>query len=287
MNNCEVIQNNSFYSLHNVENYKNEFLYTTSFILNKHLLLINEYLNFIFENINNQKYNICNNFIIIRGIETISHVFHTILYYTKNIDLAYYHSQKAFYFYVEFIGQISVEHHTFLQLNSRDATMFVYKKTIFDINNTYKNSNKYIYNKHQLVQLNNLYLQTNIIKELVNYYINNSCYLELFNSSAEIKKHEIQQYITKIIKLVKTINFNQNKLLLDNILNFIINITNEIDIEKYYNIIYLFVKKISSCKNENKCKNLINNIYNPQLSVNLLNYSEDEFILWIFNKIHF
>jgi hypothetical protein len=284
MNNCEVIQNNSFYSLHNVENYKNDFLYTTSFILNKHLLLINEYLNFIFENINNQKYNICNNFIIIRGMETISHVFHTILYYTKNIDLAYYHSQKAFYFYVEFIGQISVEHHTFLQLNSRDATMFVYKKTIFDINNSYKNSNKYVYNKHQLDQLNNLYLQTNIIKELINYYINNSCYLELFNSSTEIKKHEIQQYITKVIKLVKTINFNQNKVLLGNILNFIINITNEIDIEKYYNIIYLFVKKFSSCKYENKCKNLINNIYNPQLSVNLLNYSEDEFILWIFSS---
>jgi hypothetical protein len=39
---------------------------------------------------------------------------------------------------VEFIGQIGDDNHSFLQLNSKDASLFVYKKTIFNINNEYR-----------------------------------------------------------------------------------------------------------------------------------------------------
>tara|TARA_B100000575_G_C22940673_1_gene544509 strand:- start:212 stop:778 length:567 start_codon:yes stop_codon:yes gene_type:complete len=39
---------------------------------------------------------------------------------------------------VEFIGQIGADGHTYLQLNSKDATLFVYKKTLFDINNEFR-----------------------------------------------------------------------------------------------------------------------------------------------------
>ena len=77
-------------------------------------------------------------FIIQRGLITITNVFNIILFYSKNLDMAYYHSQKAYYFYVEFIGQISEEHNTFLQLSSRDAILFIYKKTIFDIHSECK-----------------------------------------------------------------------------------------------------------------------------------------------------
>ena len=60
------------------------------------------------------------------------------LYFTKNLDLSFYHSQKAYYFYIEFIEQISDENVIFLQLSSRDAILFVYKKTIYEINQDYK-----------------------------------------------------------------------------------------------------------------------------------------------------
>jgi hypothetical protein len=36
------------------------------------------------------------------------------------------------------MGQVGNENHSFLQLNSKDASLFVYKKTIFDINNEYR-----------------------------------------------------------------------------------------------------------------------------------------------------
>jgi hypothetical protein len=73
-----------------------------------------------------------------RGLETLIHVFSVVFYYTKNLELTFYHTQKAYYFYIEFIEQISDDNITFLQLSSKDAILFVYKKTIYDLNNEYK-----------------------------------------------------------------------------------------------------------------------------------------------------
>jgi hypothetical protein len=67
-----------------------------------------------------------------------SHVFKMLLLFTCNLDLTYYHCQKSYSYYIEFIGQIGDDAITYLQLNSKDAALFVYKKTIFDINQEYK-----------------------------------------------------------------------------------------------------------------------------------------------------
>jgi hypothetical protein len=125
------------YSLYNTDNFKKTLDVTTSVILNKYKDYIFDFFNIIIDNIkikNNSYYK----FIITRGLETITNVFTTILYYTKNIELTCFHCQKASYFYVEFVAQISEEQNMFLQLSSRDATSYVYKKTIFEINNEWK-----------------------------------------------------------------------------------------------------------------------------------------------------
>jgi hypothetical protein len=49
--------------------------------------------------------------------------------------LAFFHSHKSVFLYVEFICQISEADKMFLQLNSRDAMIYVYKKSIFEVNN--------------------------------------------------------------------------------------------------------------------------------------------------------
>ena len=36
------------------------------------------------------------------------------------------------------MGQIGEDSHTYLQLNSKDAALFVYKKTIFELDNEYR-----------------------------------------------------------------------------------------------------------------------------------------------------
>jgi hypothetical protein len=125
---------NNKYSLHDTENFNKELTVTPNEVMVKYSDLLSEYTKFIIENIKIKNPNY-SKFIIIRGLDTITHVFTTILYYTKNLDITYYHSQKSFYFYVEFISQISEAEKLFLQLSSRDAATYVYKKTLFDLNN--------------------------------------------------------------------------------------------------------------------------------------------------------
>ncbi len=125
------------HALQNIDNYKANFDCGTSEIFAKYLGLVTEYLIQCAEGIyiRNPVYY---RYILCKGIDTITHVFRLLLLYTKNLNLTYHHCQKSFYYYVEFIGQIGDDNHSFLQLNSKDASLFVYKKTIFDINNEYR-----------------------------------------------------------------------------------------------------------------------------------------------------
>jgi hypothetical protein len=111
-------------------------------------------------------------FILIRGLETISTIFRLILFFTKNISLAIYHSQKAFYVYIEFIEQISDVQNSFLQLTSRDAVLFVYKKTIFEINNEFKKKIKEENNEKPIFEKMDKYLYIN--KNLICFYLQHS-----------------------------------------------------------------------------------------------------------------
>lgn len=73
-------------------------------------------------------------YVVMKGLETLTHVFRMLVMYTRNSDLAFFNSKKALYYYIEFIGQIGDDNHEFLSLTSNDAAMFVYKKTIFAVN---------------------------------------------------------------------------------------------------------------------------------------------------------
>jgi hypothetical protein len=125
------------YSLDNFDNYNESFDYKIDQVIEKYISLSNEFLKFILEK-TTFKTGSYAKFIIIRGYETITNVFNIILYYTKNLDLTFYHCQKAYYYYIEFIEQIYNEQNLFLQLNSRDAITYVYKKTIFELKHDVK-----------------------------------------------------------------------------------------------------------------------------------------------------
>jgi hypothetical protein len=164
------------YSLHNNENFKKELESEISEVAIKLSELFIDYFKFIVENIKLKKSNF-SRFIITRGLDTIVNVFNFILFYTKNLDVAYFHCQKAFYFYVEFVGQISEDEKMFLKLSSRDATTYVYKKTIFEINNEIKKKNKDIsdYTRFKLDIINSyvdLY-KTILLKLINNDFLNN------------------------------------------------------------------------------------------------------------------
>ena len=120
------------FEIQNLSNYLLEFNHSLQNILREYINILNEYMHYFschIEKDNNVKLNI-----VTKGIESISHIFTFILLYTKNLELAVYHTKKSYLYYNEFINQINDENNSFLKLNCKDAILFIYKKnSIFTI----------------------------------------------------------------------------------------------------------------------------------------------------------
>jgi hypothetical protein len=213
-----TIKENDYSLLENL-NYNETFDYDESEVIEKYILLTNEYLKFILETtkIKNNNYF---KFIIIRGYDTISNIFNIILYYTKNLDLTFYHCQKAYYYYTEFMEQITDEQHIFLQLTSRDATTYVYKQIFSEL----------------LTNKINLHSSSNELKQKLLFI---EKYIKLFNNIFVfiIEKININE---KNLNIIKNNYFNT-------ICKKLINL--KIDIEHFENI-YNLVEKINKSYND-------------------------------------
>ena len=176
-------QNTSKISLSNPENYYNNLSVNINDILLQQLNIFEEYIknmNDLFQVNNKNKL-----YIIIKGIETIFHIYQQILYYTNNHKLAYYYSHKSIYLYKEYNSQINDETNSFLNLTTRDAIIYIYKKTIFEIKPTLLKKDET--NKQKEI-FDILFLHNNIIKLLLSLlykdYDENmqSIYLKLINN---------------------------------------------------------------------------------------------------------
>ena len=226
-----------------IDNYSTLFESTdTRTYSNRYTSLNNEYMLNVTENMVVQDDNHLL-FLIMRGIETITHCFKFLLMYTKNIELTVYHCKKAIYYYVEFIGQISdiSIHHACIQLNSKDATLFVYKKTIFDINNTHKK--KYVITENEHAFLDSI---SNIIT-LFNSILYNLLQIERLKHTN--KKRVIHFVTIKSSSIIDNL-FNKNNYFLTDIKTelclFVFDSfkSPDINITKYSNICEIFIKKI-------------------------------------------
>ena len=254
------------YSLHNNENFKKELNSDINDVVEKVSELFIEYYKFITENIKIKKSKFYQ-FVIIRGLDTIISIFNFILLYSKNLDLTYFHSQRAYYFYVEFVGQISEDEKTFLQLSSRDAITYVYKKTIFEINNEIKKSNENIsdYTRLKIDVINNyIDLYKTILLKLIKNNIDNN-----------INNNEKIDFIQTIYKKLNMLN-NKTK----------IKLLNEIVEKLYYEIENLdYFLDICSSLSKKIIKNndLLNNCNKKNLSETfkeMINEPVDKFITW-------
>lgn len=121
------------YSLKNPTVYLNANICTSNSTCSHYRQIVIEYFDAAVKQQSNMliKHNDMFKYILIRGLETITHVFVLVMHYTHNIDAACYHSQRGIILYLEFISQIHESVNNFLKMTSRDAVMYVYKKTIF------------------------------------------------------------------------------------------------------------------------------------------------------------
>jgi hypothetical protein len=257
--------NEQNFSLNNGENYRKIFTCDMNVIAQKYMDLTIEYFKYILENMKTAK-KYFSTFIIIRGLDTITNVFLHLLHSTKNIDLTYFHCQKSFYFYVEFIGQITDDEKSFLQLTSRDATTYVYKKTIFDINIEFKKINK---NETSEFKQQLAFITSQI-------YVNQMCLLKIIKTeNCEISMIED---LYKIMSQIISISI-ENKPFMNKIENIVDKLYNEIHNTKlFFEMNYLLIKKLI------KNKDLINNVEKNLNSENFnekINENSDKFISWV------
>lgn len=226
-------------SLQNIENYKCNFSCNLIEIFTKYVEVISEYLKNCSEMIymeNNEYYK----YVIIKGMETVAHVFRILLLYTRNLNLTSYHSQKSFYYYVEFISQIGDNNHSFLQLNSCDASLFVYKKSIYEINQEYRK--KFTSNIEENILIENvnslIYIFNNLIIEMLEVKL-------LKNKNMILKSNEKNNIINKEERICDIKNINskisdnrledinkESKKMSQMLINLLINIDNKQTIER-------------------------------------------------------
>ena len=146
--------------LSDIENYNDTLDKNTCVLFLKYIGLIHELIESIVENIYIDKKEYLK-YIITKGIKNTSYIYIFLLLYTKNLDLTIYHTQKSILYYVEFISQIGQDTNNLLKLNSTDATIFIYKKTIFDINVDFRN---------QYIETQEIKNQMNTLKQYMGIY---------------------------------------------------------------------------------------------------------------------
>jgi hypothetical protein len=116
------------------ENYKEQIKESEKEILQVYTRIVVDYLHFMKKSNKIQKKQ-CFKFILYRGLETMTHVFNYILFFTKNLEIVKSYAEKSMFYYLEFVSQINKDQNVFLNFTSRDAVIYVYKKTIYEIRN--------------------------------------------------------------------------------------------------------------------------------------------------------
>lgn len=247
--------------LNSPSNYNITIVNTFSDIYLGFLNVVFEYIYTITEttNIKNKK---MFHFIFKRGLETIIHVFSLLFYYTKNIELTIKYSKNALYEYIEFIDQMSDDKVTFLKLTSRDAVMFVYKKSIFEINNEYrKNMKEPVGEDKFLLSIVNIYIIIckNVILFISNYGVldkstTNDCFHCVKNIGDNIS---ISKMKAELIDYINVFAIVLNDIKMKN--------SNSLQVNSYLELLNQFSKIL--CKKKIINENIKNNIYDLE-SVN-------------------
>jgi|UniRef100_A0A6C0CL25 hypothetical protein len=224
--------------LNNVENYNDQIDQNECILFLKYIGLIHELIEIATDNIYIQK-EVYLKYILITAIKNVSYIYNFLLLYTKNLDLTIYHTQKSILYYIEFITQISDDNHSFLKLSSKDATLFSYKKTIFDVNQEYRK--EYIESdetKQKIKRLNHFVNIYNLI--LIKYIehlefndnllpnLQKTVFTKFYNIvesliQFKLNSNDFDNKLTDLYKIIEILNKNYQKpFLLNNYLNIII-----------------------------------------------------------------
>ena len=271
-------------------------------ILTKYLLTINNFNKFFFTNITLYKNNKLLENLYIKGIILINNIFNISLLYLDSLVDIYNLCEKGYIYFIEFINQINItnssENNSF-ELTLKDAIIFSYKKTIFNIETTINTDISEFNNfKHNIINeiiiiINNLsfILNKNTYKHFnsdtnINEFINSSTLSlskfikKIFNSLDINTKISTIDY--KIVHKLK--NINSTLLYINNVCY---NNDTLYDDEVSKNILHFIEKFINK---KLFTKNFDNIFLSNNIFIDSFNYNYNDNInnlLTSFNKLHF
>jgi len=270
-------------SLNNIENYKTELDSNEHILFIKYIGLIHELIECSVDNIFIQKSEYLK-YVLMKGIKNVFYIFNFLLLYTKNLELTIYHTQKAILYFIEFIGQIGDDNHSFLKLNTKDASLFIYKKTIFEVNNDFRKSYEESEETKTKMEMLHLYIETynNIMLKIIENFDFQNNSLEDLQTITFTKLYKIVESLIQLPIIFKSNNeqikdkINEYSVFVNNInacysMPFIFN--------NYLNLIIYTIKKGYK-------KNIDNNIVKKNLeSINIEEKLQDYSICKIYNNI--
>jgi hypothetical protein len=270
-------------SLNNIENYKTELDSNEHILFIKYIGLIHELIECSVDNIFIQKSEYLK-YVLMKGIKNVFYIFNFLLLYTKNLELTIYHTQKAILYFIEFIGQIGDDNHSFLKLNTKDASLFIYKKTIFEVNNDFRKSYEESEETKTKMEMLYLYIETynNIMLKIIENFDFQNKSLEDLQTITFTKLYKIVESLIQLPIIFKGNNeqikdkINEYSVFVNNInacysMPFIFN--------NYLNLINYTIKKGYN-------KNIDNIIVKKNLeSINIEEKLQDYSICKIYNNI--
>ena len=231
------------YSINNTDNYNMSCNIDLRNIINKYMEYINNFFLLIKDNTYFKQYSY-SKYLIINGIQTASHILNMLIIYTKNIDLTFHHIERSFIYYVEFINQIMINNGS-LNLNSKDASIFIYKKILYDIDDLHKKNINFDIELD--TRLGDLLELIGLYNNILYSYIDKFSNVNNINLTTDV--YDID-YISSINKNFSKLNYNRlienNKFFID-----IINILKEkIQTDKIFKIIqYLSINNNINLQN--------------------------------------
>jgi hypothetical protein len=190
-------------------------------------LLIEQYIKCCLES------NTIDKYYVDKGINIIINVFKLILLYTKNLEITKIYSINSIYYYIEYINQISNKESeiVFVNLTVNDAILYVYRKSIYEISDSYKKKfNLSTLDKEKFKTIGYLVLSyqsmySSYVNTVVNvnqlspsYFIKiNSFYESLFDK--KMLDYDNNESLKKLINNHSNIfENNNNKIDIDNII---------------------------------------------------------------------
>jgi len=183
------------------------------------------------------------------------------------------------YYYIEFIGQIGDESHSYLQLNSKDATLFIYKKTIFEIDGEHRK--QFVLDEKEKQFINTLTTINTIANELLLFILQEKGPLDVIKKEVTIN-YTIQHTKKLLQRLLNKKYFSSlSTESLTMILFFIrfLQLQN-LSLERFLEVCEVFFKKLH--KKNLTTKQLKSKLYNPKNTIFQDKLGVVKYINWLF-----